>query len=150
MKRFFILLVVILFPFFSVFGQVPPMPVFDGFVVGALENSKFENFLYYGQQLFDNAQAIGNTVTQIEYMTKQWELAIKNLTSFPDIKDWDDFMSWYNRQLYLERQAGRAFDNINVKIGKKSYHFTDIENMAYGFKDEYVDYWDFVLSDIRA
>jgi len=57
--------------------------------------------IYYGQQLADNVQQMENTVKQIEYMKTQAERAVQNLASADDIKSWDDFMDFYNRQLYL-------------------------------------------------
>jgi len=148
MKNFLILLVVILMPSVTIYGQ--PMPVFDAFVASALEKSHLEQVLYYAQMVADNISMIENTVQQIEFMKQQSEIALRNLNSFGDIKDFDDFMSWYNRQLYLERRAGEVFDNINVKIGKKQYHVTDIKRMAYGAKDTYADYWDKEFTDCHC
>jgi len=140
MKRFLILLVVILMPCVIVYGQVGTAG--DMLIAGILEWTHADQLIHYGQMVADNVTQITNTVKQIEYMEKQWDEALRNLNSFGDIKDFEGFMDWYNRQLYLERKAGQAFDNINVTIGKKQYHVTDLEGMAYGAKDSYADYWD--------
>jgi hypothetical protein len=31
---------------------------------------------------------------------------------------------------------------MSVTIGKKSYKLTDVDNIGYGLKDTYIDYWD--------
>jgi hypothetical protein len=41
-------------------------------------------------------------------------------------------MDFYNRQLYLERQTAEAWDKINIKIGQKEYHISQIEDIAHG------------------
>jgi len=83
----------------------------------------------------------------IAHAKNQLDLAYKNMASLQDVDSWDDFMSWYNRQLYLERASENAWNNINVTVGKKQYHITQIEDMAYAAKENYGDYWDKEFTD---
>lgn len=78
----------------------------------------------------------------VENFVRQTEQALKNLANIGEITSWDDFTSWYNRQLYLENMTENAFNSINIKIGGSNYKLLDIEGMAYGVKDSYIDYWD--------
>ena len=145
MKKFLILLVLILIPYVFVYGQIGIG--MDTVIASLLEVTHVDQGIAFAQMIADNVQMIENTIQQAEYLKNQTELAFRNLNSTGDIKDFESFMDWYNRQLYLERKAGEAFDNINITIGKKQYHITDIEGMAYGYNDSYNDYWDKEFTD---
>ena len=145
MKKFLILLVLILIPYVFVYGQIGIG--IDAVIASLLEVTHVDQGIAFAQMIADNIEMIENTVQQIEYMKTQADLALRNINSAGDIKDFEGFMDWYNRQLYLERKTGEAFDNINITIGKKQYHITDIEGMAYGYNDSYNDYWDKEFTD---
>jgi hypothetical protein len=98
--------------------------------------------LHFAQQIAHQVAEIEHFATQVEHMKMQAQQAVQNLASIKDIDSWDDFMAFYNRQLYLERKTGEAWDNMNIKIGKKDYHISDISGMADGFNDTYVEYWN--------
>ena len=138
MKKFIFGLLIFI-PSLYAYGQVTA--VFDAVLDTLLTASGLNQVIYYGQQLADNVQQITNTIAMIEHMKEQAERTVQNLASIKDIGSWDDFMGWYNRQLYLERQTAAIWDNTTVTIGKKQYHITDIESMKYASKDAYVDYW---------
>jgi len=143
MRKFLIMLV---FVFSSMQISHSQTIIGDSIIASLLELTHFDQVIYYGQMLQDNITQIDNTVKQIEYAKNQAELAIKNISS-ADIKSWDDFTDWYNRQLYLERSTIEAFNNINVTIGKKQYNIKQIEEMPYAFKDSYVEYWNNEFTD---
>jgi len=139
MKRFlFVFLVLFFIPCFNAYSQ---MAVLDATLNSIMVNSGIAQGIYYAQQLADNISQITNTITQIKHMEEAAKRSIQNLESIKDIGSWDDFMDFYNRQLYLERQTAQIWDNTTVTIGKKQYHITDIENIKYGAKDAYADYW---------
>jgi len=139
MKKFLLVLLVFIFlPHLSLHGQ---MAVADAALNTLMTGLGISQIIYYAQMVEDNITQITNTITQIEHMEEAAKRSVQNLASIKDIGSWDDFMDFYNRQLYLERQAAQAWDNTTVTIGKKKYHLTDIENIAYGTKDSYVDYW---------
>jgi hypothetical protein len=104
---------------------------------------------------------IGHMLTQIDEMRKSVaaaedqlqrtiaaeKRALNNLKGVTDIKSWDDFMKWTNRQLYLERQAEDRFNNMGVKLGTKTYTMATIEDIPKAslnyvtdlFKDDFSD-----------
>ena len=137
MKKF-LLVFLIFIPCFNAWGQAP---TFDSALNALMAATGINQMIYYGQQLADNITQIKNTATQIKHLEESAKRQIQNLQSIKDIGSWDDFMDFYNRQLYLERQTGQIWDNTTVTIGKKQYHITDIEGINYGTKDAYVDYW---------
>jgi len=140
MKKFLLIFLVLIFlPFLNVYSQ---LTVIDSALHTLLSATGLEQAIYYGKQLADNVEQIENLVKTVENGKQQIEMAAKNLKSVSSIKSWDDFKSWYNRQLYLEKKAMDTFKNMKVKIGKKSYNITDIEGMFDGFNDSYIDYWN--------
>jgi hypothetical protein len=124
-------------------AQIPgALAVFDLEASGLLTQLGLDQYIYYGQQLLDNASQISNLVTQVEYTAKSYQQAAGNLSRIGGIKSWDDFMDWYNRQLYLERRAMETFENMHVSVGNKQYAFSDIEGIARGIDEAYVQYWN--------
>jgi len=140
MKRFFLVLLVFIFiPCFNIYGQAL---VFDAVLDTLLTKTGLEQATYFTQQLKDNIEQLDRLKNMVENAGNQAKMAAQNLESIKDIGSWDDFMDFYNRQLYLERQTAQAWDNMNVTIGKKQYHISDLGNIGAGMKDEYVDYWN--------
>jgi hypothetical protein len=123
---------------------------FVGFVSAPIletisSNSFVEQVIYYAQSIGQMVQSGVNSYNQLQNMIKMSELAYQNLRGIVEIESWDDFMSWYNRQLYLERQVERRFSNMGMSIGGKTYKFSDMEDMKNvqgALKSTYVDYWD--------
>jgi len=140
MKRLWILLLIVFFVPVLSYGQV--MAVMDALVLEALNKTGIEQALYYAQMIIDNVTQITHLASQVEYTIKSYEMAAKNLATIGDVKSWDDFMNWHNRQLYLERMSEEALLDMNISIGKKKYSIFDIEGMAYGFNDTYIEYWN--------
>jgi prefoldin subunit 5 len=121
MKKFLLVFLVLVFiPYFNVYGQ--PMIVADIGVNTLLAESGVAQAIHYAQMIADNITMIENTITMVENFKEQTERTVQNLASIKDIGSWDDFMDFYNRQLYLERQTAEAWDKINIKIGQKEYH----------------------------
>jgi hypothetical protein len=71
------------------------------------------------------------------------------LSRIGDVRDYDSYMNWFNRQLYLERQAENKFNAIDVKIGTESYKLTQIADMPKAVKEGYFDkeIWENSLSE---
>jgi len=134
MKKFFILFLILFLPCVFVYGQITEG---DALIAGLLVNSGAAQVIYYGQQIADNITQITNTFTQIEHMKEAAQRSIQNLASIKDIGSRDDFMDFYNRQLYLERQTGQIWDNTTVTIGKKQYHISQLQDME-GNKKRFV------------
>jgi hypothetical protein len=140
MKRFLFLLVIVFFPVQTSFAQLFTT-VFDPTAAALLTSSGVAQATHYGQMVTHQAAEIEHFAMQVKHMTEQANLAVQNLKSAKDIRSWDDFMDFYNRQLYLEKMTMEAFDNTNITIGKKQYHLTDIEGMAHATNDTFVNYW---------
>ena len=90
-------------------------------------------------QMVENAK---NTYNQLQATLKAQEMAIRNLRGITDVNSWDDFMNWYNRQLYLKRQAEQRFNRIGVKIGNKNYNIKNVADIPDALREQFVDYWD--------
>jgi len=99
MKRFLFVFFVLV-PFLNIYSQAA---TFDSALNLLMGITHVDQMIYYDQQLADNIAQIDNLVKQVEHMKEQAERTVQNLASAKDIKDWDDFMDFYNRQLYLER-----------------------------------------------
>jgi hypothetical protein len=82
-------------------------------------------------------------------MLRQEKMALDNLSKIGDVRDYDSFMNWYNRQLYLERQAENKFLNMNIKIGDNKYGLKDIADIPKAMREGYFDaeYWENSLSE---
>jgi len=138
MKKFLVLLFVFLFSF-NVYAQ---LAVVDGVVDTLLTASNLQQFIYFGQQVKHNAEAIMQAVLTVQNLEHQVKMTMQNLASVKDIESWSDFINWYNRQLYMERKTIQTFENMNVKIGKETYHLTDIEGILYSINDQGTAYWE--------
>jgi hypothetical protein len=139
MKIFLLVfLVLILLPCFNAYAI---MDVIDVAANSLLAATGIDQAIHYGQVITHQIAEIEHFVAQVEHMKMQAQQAVQNLESIKDIDSWDDFMAFYNRQLYLERKTGEAWDNMNIKIGKKDYHISDTAGMIYEVNDTYVDYW---------
>ena len=140
MKKIIVLFfVVLLLPCFTVQSQ---MAVIDAALNSLMTISGIDQIIHYAQMVADNITQIQHMVQMVQNGRDQIERAMKNLSSAKDISSWSDFTSWYNRQLYLERRTMETFQNMNVSIGDKSYHLTDIEGIVSGYKDQTKEYWD--------
>jgi len=139
MKRILFLLVVVFMPFFNTNGQ---MIVADTAVAVLLQKSGAEQIIYYAQQLQDNINNIKHLADQVKNTERQVEIAMQNLASAKDIDSWDDFMDWYDRQIYVERMAIETAKGMNVTIGKKNYSIYDLEGISKGLDDTLINYWD--------
>jgi len=139
MKRILILLVVVFLTCLNAYGQLSIVdPVVDNF----LALTGFDQYLYYAEALFKLKEQAESLVAQVKHAERQVEMAMQNLESLNDIDSWDDFMDWYNRQLYFERSAIQSAKNMNVTIGKKNYSIYDLEGIAEGLDDTLINYWD--------
>jgi hypothetical protein len=105
--------------------------------------------IYYAQSIASAVENAVNTYNQFQNMLRAEERAIKNLSGVADVKSLDDFMSWYDRQLYLEKEAENRFKNMSVKVGGKKYNIDRIADLPEAMKSEYIDYWDNEFSEAQ-
>ncbi|MDR1525945.1 MAG: hypothetical protein LBS79_11945, partial [Tannerella sp.] len=114
---------------------------------GIMTATHADQLIYYAQSILQMVQNATNTYNQFQNMLRAEQRALNNLKGLSSVKSFDDFMTWYNRQLYLDRQAETRFNNMGVKIGGKTYKVADIENIPEAMQTEYIDYWDNEFSD---
>jgi len=145
MRKFFILFFVLIFlSCFSVYGQ---WVVVDAGLNALMAIAEVDRAIAYAQMIANNVEQIMHTVTMIGHLENQVKMTMHNLKSAEDIKDWDDFVSWYNRQLYMERRAISMFENTKVSFGNKDYHFMDIAGMADGITRQHTEFWENEFSE---
>jgi hypothetical protein len=109
--------------------------------------SHIDQIIYYAQSIEQMVSSAVNSYNQLQNMIRMEERALQNLNGIADVQSWDDFMNWYNRQLYLERQAENKFKTLGVKIGGKTYHVADVEDIPDALKTSYIDYWKEEFTD---
>jgi ASC-1-like (ASCH) protein len=107
-----------------------------------MEKTHVDQIIYYVQMIEQQIQAAQNTYNQYQNMIRAEQRALENLKGITSVNSFDEFMNWYNRQLYLERQAENRFKNLGIKIGGKNYKLADIEKIPDATSTTYVDYWD--------
>jgi hypothetical protein len=100
-----------------------------------------------GLQLEQTIISVQHLYDQLEHMKQSAERAVNNLAGVLDARSLSDFMSWFNRQLYLEREVERRYNNLDVTIGSKNYHISEIDKIPDAIKNEFVDNWGKELSE---
>jgi len=141
MKNMFFLCLCFL-PVFSV--QVnAQLQVFDGVAHTILEATGIEQAIYYAQSMAQFVESVQHAYQQVQHMIEAEKRAIENLRSITDVKNFDDFMKWQNRQLYMEREVEDRFNNLGVKIGGKTYRTGDIDDIPEAMQSTFGrEYWE--------
>jgi len=134
--------VLIVLMFLSGISVHAQLAVADAVVGGTVVYATVEQIIHYGQQLMEWAETASRFTQQVNHWKFQVERTLQNLKSAKDIKSYNDFMSWYNRQLYLERQTIDMFKKANISIGNKNYSLYDLEGIVDAVDHEYIDYWN--------
>jgi len=134
MKKFLLVsLFVLLLPVFV----YPQMIVADAMVQSLLTASHIEQAIHYAQVVVDNALQIKHLYDMGQKMVEQVRLTAQNIQNNLSVDSWDDFMNWYNRQLYMETQTVEMFKNMKVNVGGKSYHISDLQGVGEGWKSQW-------------
>jgi membrane-associated HD superfamily phosphohydrolase len=119
------------------------LAVFDGAVSDILAKTGIDQVIYYAQSIEQMIQNAQNTYNQYQNMIRAEQRALENLKSIADVRSFDGFMEWQNRQLYLERQAEYRFKNMGIKIGDKNYTMKNVEDIPEGIRNNFGDpYWE--------
>jgi hypothetical protein len=119
------------------------MAVVDAALVKLMSDSIFEQALYYAQSVAQMVDNVKNTYNQFQLMVEAEKRALKNLKGVLEVRSWDEFMNWHNRQLYLERETEARFMNMGVKIGGNTYTYESIENIPAALRENFGDeYWN--------
>jgi ferritin-like metal-binding protein YciE len=139
MKRFLFLLVVAFFPMHASFAQ---LVVADAAMAAFLQFSQTKQWEKFGEMAQNGARNIEELEKMVTNTGNQINMAVQNLRSVKDIHSWDDFRDWYDRQLYYGKTAVEVVKGMNVSIGKKNYSMWDLEKIADGLNETYVEYWN--------
>jgi hypothetical protein len=101
-----------------------------------------DQIMYYIQMVQQQVQEVMNSYNQLQNMIRAEQRALENLKGIAKVNSFDDFMNWYNRQLYLERQAEQKFANMGVTIGNQTYQLADIDKIPDAVNSRYgSEYW---------
>ena len=115
-----------------------------------LNNTYAAQVIYHAQSIGQMVENAANTYNQFQNLLRMEKMALNNLTNVADIRSWDNFMDWYNRQLYLEKQTEERFLNMGVKIGSETYRLSDIEDIPAALASgasNFLDTWTNGLSE---
>jgi hypothetical protein len=100
-----------------------------------------DQIIYYAQSIAQLIENGTNTYNQFQNLLRAEQMALNNLKGISNVKSFDDFMTWYNRQLYLEQQSEKRFGSLGVKIGGRTYKVADVSDIPNAMQTEFVDYW---------
>jgi len=145
MKKFILLLLVVfLSPVHFTHAQVA---VIAAATDTLLTMTGMDQVLHYAKEVAEWVETANRFKAQAEHWKFQIERTWQSLKSAKDIKSYEDFISWYNKQLYLERQTMDMFKKANISIGNKNYSLYDLEGIVDAVDDKYIDYWDKEFTD---
>jgi len=104
--------------------------------------TKLDQAVYYGQMIQQTIQSATNAYNQLQTAVRMYEMSRNNLSRIAEVRSWDDFMTWYNRQLELERRTERQISQTNVKIGNNTHGIRDIMDIPASIREGFADHWD--------
>jgi len=139
MKRFFIVFLAVFFLPLQAHSQ---MAITAPILEGIMSELKIDQAIYYVQAGLNAASQIEHLAAQSKNMADTLGRSILNIGRLGEVKTWDGFMDWYNRQLYLESEAERIFESATVSVGNKTYSLFDVESMARDLDDTRIDFWN--------
>jgi hypothetical protein len=108
-----------------------------------------DQVIYYAQSVAQLVESGMTAYDQLQTTIRMEKRALENLKNIGDVKSFDDLMTWYNRQLYLERAAEEKFKNIGISIGGKKYNMEEIGEIPGALKTTFGDYWENDFSEAQ-
>lgn len=106
-----------------------------------------EQAIHNTQMLAQTIQGAINTYNQLQTALRMYQMALNNIGRIADVRNWDDFMAWYNRQLQLERRTEQQIERMNVRIGNNTHGIRDIMSIPDSIREQHVDSWGEELTD---
>jgi prefoldin subunit 5 len=79
---------------------------------GIMEQTHLDQIIYYVQMIEQQIQAAQNTYNQYQDMIRAEQRALENLKGITSVNSFDEFMDWYNRQLYLKNARRKTGSKI--------------------------------------
>jgi hypothetical protein len=101
------------------------MAVIDAGVMFLMEKLGAERAAEAVQTIKETVQQGLTMYSQLENLKQMAEDSLKNFEKLKDVENFEDFMRWNNRQLYMERQVEAKFKSIGMTIGGKRYGLMD-------------------------
>jgi hypothetical protein len=99
--------------------------VIDAVLTGTIEKLGLDQAISTAQMIEETIQQGLTMVHQLEHLKQMAEDSFENFKKLADIENFEDFMKWQNRQLYMERQVEAKFNSIGMTIGGKRYGLMD-------------------------
>ena len=142
MKKISVFFVVLLLTVFTFNANAQGFPVIDAILNTTTLGNGIESAIHFAQQIYQTVQSVQEMYSQTQLMIKQAERAVKNIMSVTDIRSFDDFMRWTNRQLYMAQDIEGRFNNLGVVIGGKKFSARDIDDIPGALRESFDDsYW---------
>jgi len=82
--------------------------------------------IQHAQMMGEHARSAATIYSQLQTARRMYEMARNNVSRINDVRSWDDFMRWYNRQLALEQMTVRQLDRTGIRIGGQTYGLRQI------------------------
>ena len=120
-------------------------PILEGLITA----SRTENVIFYTQAIIEMAQSAINTYQQLQFAIRTYEQALRNMRNIREVTSFSDFMDWYNRQLFLERQTEARFRNMGVTVGGRRYSMTEIMDIPRDVNRSFSDVYAYGLTDAQ-
>lgn len=119
------------------------LAVVDGALNSLMTAMGIDQYIYYAKSLVEMVNSARNTYDQLQHMIEAQKRALNNLKGIADVKSFDDFMNWQNRQLYMEREVEDRYNNLGLKIGNETYYTSDIDRIPDALRSNYgAEYWE--------
>jgi hypothetical protein len=129
----------------AAFPAAAQMAVTAPLLEGLFTAAQIENVAKYAMMVENMVETATNSYNQVQNLMRMEERVVKNLKGAKNIRSFDDFKNWYNRGLYLEKQAEDIFNSIGVQIGDKTYSLTDINEIPDALEEAFT--WDTEFSE---
>ena len=120
-------------------------PVLEGLVAA----TNIQNYLFYAQSIIELARSAVNTYNQLQLAIRSYERALQNMRNLREVTSFHDFMDWYNRQLFLERQTEARFRNMGVTVGGRRYSMAEVMDIPRDVHSTFRDVHAYGLTDAQ-
>jgi hypothetical protein len=129
MKRITLLFIIILSLSQAQKAHAQILSAGEAAIVWTLEKLGVDQAVATAQMINESIQQGLTMGYQLQHLTQMAEDSLENFKKLENVKNFEDFMSWNNRQLYLERQVENKFHSIGMDIGGKRYGLKDALDM---------------------
>lgn len=147
MKKYLILFLVLLLPLASAFASGTAQVANSTALNVIMMNEHIQTAMRYAQQVKEWAGAAQHMIQQVQHWKGQIEQYVQNIKSATDIRSWDDFTSWMDKQNFVTDKSQDLLNKLNIKIGDKSYSLNDISGLMNSFDSKLKEYWNMEFSE---